>query len=183
MIAGLDQINCVDIIVINDAMGSFALRSILESFNIQSRMHYIGNVKHLISLFKAKDYLHKTIIISCHGGTEGLLIPELSEELEEKMPFHKALSASSLYEILNLNNSLVINTGCCLGKEEFAQSFIAKGANTYIGATDYIEATAMLMFVINFAYFHFVLSLSPTEAFNKALSIGPSDERNIAIWR
>lgn len=172
----------MDIIVIHDAKEASAIRSILEYFTIQIRMHYIGNVQHLISLFKAQDYLSKTIIISCHGDKEGLLIPELSKEIEEKMPFHKTLSAPNLLEMLNFNDSLVINTGCCLGKEEFAKSFIAKGVRTYIGATDYIEATTMLMFVINFAYFHFVLSLPPQAAFNKALSNLPPEESKIALW-
>ncbi len=181
MIVDVKQITPVDILVMADSTESYAIRSILESFGIQTRTHYIGNVRHLISLLKEQDYLYETIIICCHGDKEGLLIPELSTDLEETMPFRKRLNALNLLEILSLNNRLVINTGCCLGNKEFAQSFLASGTRAYIGALDYIEASAMLMFVVNFAYFYFVMKLSIKDAFDKA-RFHLEDKMDVILW-
>lgn len=182
MIVDLKDITAVDIIVIRDSIEFYAIRAILESLNIQTRTHYIGNVRHLMALLQKPGYLYKTIIICCHGDAEGLLLPELSAELEKNMPFHKRLNSSNLLEILDLDAHLVINTGCCLGREAFAQSFLAKGVSAYIGATCYIEASTMLVFIVNFAYFYFAKNLPRKEAFNKARFNSGAKKNQIELW-
>lgn len=173
----------MDIIVIGDSiLEAYALRSILECFNIQTRIHLIGNVKHLVALFREGNYLYNTTIISCHGDKEGVVIPELSQELEENMPFHKNLNPSDFLKILNLSNQLIINTGCSLGTEKFSRSFLDKGASAYIGSTDDIEGTTMLAFIFNFMYFYFVMKLSLKESFHKAQSFLDEEIKKIELW-
>ena len=53
MIVDVKQAPIFDIIVLpNGDMDAHIIRAVLESFNIQTRMHYIGNVKYLMSLFQ-----------------------------------------------------------------------------------------------------------------------------------
>lgn len=171
MITDTRDIQAVDIIDANGGNESYTIRCILESFGLQTRTHYIGNVKHLISILKNNNYLHEIIIICSHGSQDGILIPELSPELEINMPFHKKLTFEDLDAILNFNKQLVINTGCCLGKEIFANVFINKGAKAYIGATEYIEGNAIVPFLTMFFYFYICKKTPLYEAFKKAQNI------------
>ncbi len=182
MITDVNQVLTVDIIVLSNDIESHAFRAILESFNIQTRMHYIGNVKHLIALFQTPNYLYKNIIICCHGDKDGMFIPELSPELEEIMPYHKKLTPSNLSSFLNLHDQVVVNTGCCLGSENFAKSFLQRGAAAYIGASDYIEGNDTILFIVNFFYFYFVKSMSIKEAFHKAISI-EEGSKMMKLWQ
>jgi hypothetical protein len=182
MITDITQVKAVDIIVIDTGCGASAIRGALEGFNIQTRMHYIGNAKHLVSLLGSRDYLHKTIILSCHGDQGHMVLPELAQELERTMPYKKRLTSSDLLEFLNLKGHTVINTGCGLGHSEFAASFLAKGSENYIGATDYIEGNAALMFVIAFCYFYFSEGITIDAAFNKAYSLD-NETKLFKLWK
>ena len=171
MITNLKDVLAADIIVIGESFEAGAIRALLESFSIQIRMHYIGNIKHLIALFEDKNYFHKIVIICCHGDHDGLLIPKLAPKLEKTMPFHERLTDANLDKIINLNGQLVINTGCYLGKENFAQIFLNKGAGYYIGSNNYIEASAIIVFITVFMYFYLTVQLPIDEAFSKAYNI------------
>jgi hypothetical protein len=161
----------IDLVVLGHALEAIALRSMLESFDLALRTHFVGNVKKLVSLLNGEDNLHEILILSCHGDERGMLLPELSEELEKEMLYHKVLTAKDCSEFLKLQNQIVINTGCCLGNEEFAKSFIQQGAKAYIGAETYVEGNAASFFVISFLYFHLCNNLSLQEAFTKAKSL------------
>lgn len=182
MITDITQVKAVDIIVLDTGCEAPAIREALEGFNIQTRMHYIGNVKHLISLLRSHDYLHKTIIISCHGEQGRMVLPELAQELERSMPYKRRLTSSDLLEFLNLKGHTVINTGCGLGHDEFAASFLAKGSKNYIGATDYIEGSAGLMFVIAFCYFYFSEGTTIDVAFDKAYNLD-NETKLFKLWK
>jgi hypothetical protein len=161
----------VDLLVLNDVLEAVTIRSVLESFGIEVRCHFIGNVKKLVSLLSGEEPLHKIVIISCHGVEEGMILPELSEELEKEMPYHKILRTSNCAEFLNLQNKIIINTGCYLGKGNFAQSFLQKGASSYIGFEGAEEGDTVIFFVISLLYFYICKSLSLQNAFAKANSL------------
>jgi hypothetical protein len=161
----------VDLIVLNEALEALSIRSVLEAFGVEVRCHFIGNVKKLVSLFSGAEPLHEIVIISCHGDEQGMILPELHEELEKEMPYHKVLTTSDFAQFLNLQNQIVINTGCCLGSENFAEPFIQKGAFAYIGLETYVEGNAVLFFVISFLYFRLCNNLSVEDAFAKAKSL------------
>lgn len=160
----------VDIIVLYEALEALAMRSVLESFGVEVRCHFIGNVKKLVSLLSGAEPLYEIIIISCHGDEQGMILPELYVELEKEMPYHKVLTASDLAQFLKLQNQIIINTGCCLGNKNFAETFIQKGASAYIGLETYVEGNAALFFVISFLYFRLCNNLSVEDAFAKVSS-------------
>lgn len=161
----------VDIIVLYEALEALAIRSVLESFGVEVRCHFIGNVKKLVSLFSGAEPLHEIVIISCHGDERGMILPELHEELEKEMPYQKVLTVSDFSQFLKLQNQIVINTGCCLGNKYFAETFLQKGASAYIGLETEVEGNAVLFFVISFLYFRLCNNLSLENAFEKANSL------------
>jgi len=130
-------------------------------------------VKHLIALFQSSAYLHETVILSCHGAQERMHIPEL----EVSMPYHKKLTPEDFATILHLKDQVVINTGCCLGSEKFAESFLARGAKAYIGAIGYIEGNAILPFLTLFFYLYVCKKMSLDKAFKMAQAIDVDTSR------
>lgn len=161
----------VDLIVIGEPLEAVALRSVLESFGVEVRCHFIGHVKRLVSFLNAEEFLYKVVILSCHGDERGIILPELAAELDKTMPYQGVLSASNCREFVRLKHQVVINTGCCLGKDDFADSFIKNGASAYIGFEDYPEGNAVVFFIISFLYFYLYKRLPLNEAFAKARSI------------
>ncbi|WP_213158402.1 hypothetical protein [Parachlamydia sp. AcF125] len=182
MVTNIKQVRAADIIVISDKIEAFALRGVLEAFGVQVRMHYIGNVNHLISLLQGSNYLHKMVVISCHGNKEEILIPELAPELELDMLYRKGLTPRDLQEILSLDDQIVIITGCCLGSQAFAEKFLSKGAKAYIGAKNYIDGDAFLLFTVTFLYFYLTKSLTIKAAFKKAKCLG-ENAKMIKLWQ
>ena len=164
----------VDLIAIGDALEAIALMSVLESFGVEVRCHFVASVKKLISFLNGNEFLHKTVIISCHGDEKGMILPELTPELENTMPYRRVLSASDCTEFLELKDQVIINTGCCLGKDGFAKSFIQGGASAYVGFETYPEGNAVVLFVISFLYFFICQDQTLRTAFKKAKSL---DER------
>lgn len=166
----LDQ-SAIDIVVINDSQEGMTIRSILESFGCIVRVHFVGNIQHFLSLFKDPNFLHPFLILSCHGNAEGLLLPELSPEIESQMPIHHVLTPKDVQTNLQFNQQIILNTGCCLGSKDFAETFIRQGAKAYIGVKNYIEGSAVISFITFFFYLHFVKKLPIEEAFHPAKNI------------
>ncbi|MGI4776304.1 MAG: hypothetical protein ACRYE9_05265 [Janthinobacterium lividum] len=169
----------IDIIELDCRNEANAMRSILENFNFQVRIHYIGNVQHLISIMKEPNYLHRIAIISCHGSNEGLLLPDLAPDIEQKMPFHKLITPENFDSFLSLNKQLIINTGCCLGNTNFARTFINKGATAYIGSTNYTEANSATLFVINFLYHY----LCKKKALSKSHALAANIDEETRLFK
>jgi hypothetical protein len=161
----------IDLVILGDALEAIAIRGILESFGLEVRSHFVGNVKNLLPLLDGTENLHEILILSCHGDERGMILPELSEELEKVMPYHEILTSKDCTEFLKLQNQIVINTGCCLGNEKFANSFIQQGTKAYIGPETYVEGNTATFFVISLLYFHFCKNLSLQEAFIKTKSL------------
>lgn len=171
MIVAKAQVRSVDIIDLITGPESYTTRGILEVFGLQTRTHNIGNVSHLIALLENSAYLHAIVVFCCHGDQDGCFIPELAPALEIDMPYYKKLTAKDFATILHLKDQVVINTGCCLGREEFAQSFLSRGAKAYIGTTDYIEGNAILPFITLFFYLYICKNMSLEKAFGMAQDI------------
>src|SRR5436190_21057154 len=83
--------NCkvkIDLVVLGHALEAIAIRSMLESFDLEVRTHFVGNAKKLESLLNGEEDLHEILILSCHGTEQGMILPELSEELEQEIQKH-----------------------------------------------------------------------------------------------
>lgn len=182
MITDIHQIQAVDILILDTGLEANSLRSTLEAFGIQVRMHYLGNVKHLISLLSNKNFLHPVIVLSCHGENGNILIPGLAPEIEIDMPYHGMLTAGDLDHFVSLQGQVVISTGCCLGHLAMAQSFLKNGAASYVGASDYIEGNAALLSTITLLYFYLCKGMPLIDAFNKIKQID-EHTNTFEIWQ
>ncbi len=58
----------------------------------------------------------------CHGIDEGIVLPELVEEVAKEQPYNKILTPNNLNDFLKLNKSLVVNTGCTTRYESIYSS-------------------------------------------------------------
>jgi len=161
--------------VIGEALEAIALRSALEAFGVNVRCHFVGHVNALISYLNGDISLSKTVIVSCHGEERGMVLPELSSDLEKTMPYHRFLTGTDCADFLKLNDQIILNTGCCLGTETFARSFIEKGAAAYIGFEGYPEGHAAVYQVISFLYFYLCYHHPLSVAFEKTVSLGDED--------
>lgn len=165
----------VDLIVVGEALEAIALRSALEAFGVNVRCYFMGHVNALISCLNGDLPLSKIVILSCHGDERGMILPELSLDLEKTMPYHRFLTGADWAVFLKLNDQIIINTGCCLETESFACSFIEKGASAYIGFEGYPEGHAAVYKVMSFLYFYLCHQLPLPVAFEKTVSLGDED--------
>ncbi|HJD66427.1 MAG TPA: hypothetical protein LFV91_05240 [Rickettsia endosymbiont of Bembidion nr. Transversale] len=98
------------------------------------------------------------------------------------MPYNQQLTANNFMEFLKLDRQIIINTGCCLGSKEFADSFLLNGASFYIGFLDYTESNDCLLFTINFLYFYLVKNYSITDAYEKSLFL-QEETKIFKLWQ
>ena len=62
------------------------------------------------------------------------------------------ISAKKIYKYAKLHNTNIVNSGCTLGEQKLAESFLRSGAKSYIGSIDYVDGNAALMFTIRLFY-------------------------------
>jgi hypothetical protein len=74
-----------------------------------------------------------------------------------------------------LQGQTVVSTGCVTGTSAFAKAFLVQGANTYIAPKGYPEASATLLFAVNFYYFLLVKKLSVKQAYQKVIRLEPKE--------
>jgi hypothetical protein len=164
------MVNKVDIINIKDDFEAFALRPVLEYFGLKVELHLIATSNDLVKILGKGNNLSSTVIIMCHGEDNAISMPPLGESIAANQHYKHNIFPIQLNEFLHLPDRLIINNGCNLGNEDFAQSFIKAGCKAYIGANGYPEATASLFFVINFFYAYACLKTSIQTAHKLASS-------------
>lgn len=158
----------IDIINVDDALEALALRSVLEYWGCTVALHHIATAQHLVQALGGETALSKHIVLMCHGVELGLALPELAPEIAAQQPYQTALSPAHLKEFLHLPGCLVVNTGCLMGKPEFAAAFLQAGCHGYIGLTDYPEGSSSLFYVLHFFYELHVRNSSALIAHQKA---------------
>lgn len=160
----------VDIINIGDALEVVALRAVLENWGVVVRVWHVASPSSLVSLLNGQIQLSDIVVLSCHGGSQGLHLPELHPEVAARQPYNGILTAAQMREFLKLTEPVIINTGCALGRDEVAQAFLSAGGSFYIGTQDYIEGTASLLYLSLFFYEHLCRNKSIEEAHRRAAS-------------
>src|SRR5262249_2737059 len=115
-------------------------------------LHHIGNVRQLVERLRQPTRESRYLLLECHGIAEGLALPELASHLESLQPYHHALTPTDLHEFVQVEEAVIINTGCSLGTPEFAQAFFHGGARAYIGAEGDPHGDAALLYVLRLLY-------------------------------
>ena len=142
----------VDFVDIHDNLEAVTLRSALEWWQVQVRLHPIGQAKDLVSVLGGSQHLAPIVILMCHGDDRGILLPELGAELEAEQPYHHVLTPTNVLECVHVPNRVVINTGCATGTTALADAFLGAGAQVYIGPEGYVEADASLFYMFQLCY-------------------------------
>jgi hypothetical protein len=141
-----------DIVVIDDTLGSIALRDVLEYWGLQVTVHWVGMAQDAVRLLGGEENLSETIVLMCHGNDAGMVLPALHPSVEKKQPYHGALTPQDLRQFLKLPGRIVLNTGCSLGTERFARAFLDAGCKAYIGATGDPEGASSLFYALHLFY-------------------------------
>lgn len=127
----------------------------------------IGTPEQFKELLSKKSEAHFSII-SGHGSEKGLLFPELAPDLAAKQTFNEALDAPTLQSFAQLGGRVVFNTSCFSGV--LAEGFLNSGCHNYIGAKDYVESSAALVFT-EVLFYQLKNGTSVSAAVEKARSI------------
>jgi hypothetical protein len=134
---------------------SSALRSTLEYFGARVTLHLMGRPNDLVDVLSGNDRDAQIdyLILNFHGDEGRFCIPELGEDVYEKdEPRGEFFTAEDVMKCATLQNINVIASGCTLGAETLAKTFLACGCRSYIGPDDYIDGNANLMFILRFMY-------------------------------
>lgn len=161
----------LDLIVIDDEMEALAVRACLERWGVRVNLHLIGKGSDLAQLFREPECLSSQILITCHGTSKGIVLPELAPQIAKNEPFSSFLSPSDVKGLVRLKGQTVLSTGCATGKQIFAKAFLNGGAKAYIAPKGYPEGDIALLFVVNFYYFLLVKKLTARQAYQKAVKI------------
>lgn len=165
----------LDLVVINDDLEALAVRACLERWGVTVNLHLIGKSSDLVRLFKEPERLSPNTLITCHGTKKGIVLPELAPQVAKKEPYTDTLTSSDLKEFVSLKGQTVVSTGCVTGNQSFAKAFLSQGAGVYIAPKDYPEASATLLFAVNFYYFLLVKKLSVKQAYQKTMRLEPKE--------
>jgi hypothetical protein len=162
----------VDVIDIDDTLGSLALRSVLECWGVRVSAHWVGMAKDVVRLLGGQENLSEIVVLMCHGNNGEMALPVLHPSVEKKQPYHGALTPQDLGQFLKLPGRIVLNTGCSLGAAPFARAFLDAGCKAYVGATGDPEGAASLFYGLHLFYGLFCRRLSLRAAHELARSHG-----------
>jgi hypothetical protein len=124
------------IIALDDALEATAIRGMLEGLNYRTTIHWVGSRAEFLKLLAGEIPTDETVVVSCHGDEQGILVPD-----------EPAVTAADIRRHANLTGKTVINLGCLTG--HLAPAFRVAGTTHYIAPTGYPDATAALAFVAN----------------------------------
>jgi hypothetical protein len=133
---------------------SIALRSSLEFFGYNITLKIIGRPNDFINLFTYDKSINNAgIIILCfHGINKKFKMPILQKHQYEKKEIKTHLGLNQLKNIIQFNKQTVICTGCALGYERMAKTFLKANASCYIGTSKYIDEDSVLIFTTKLFY-------------------------------
>lgn len=128
----------VTVLAVGDPFEAAAVRAILEGFNYRVTVHWIGSRKELLKILSGDIPTDQTLILSCHGVAEGIVIPD-----------EPVLTAEEVGAAAKLDGKTIVNLGCLTGSSVFTQAFKKAGVQEYIAPIDYPDGKAAIGFVSN----------------------------------
>lgn len=145
-----------------------AIRQALERFGYFVAVKYIGRPNDFVDILNNKpSFGFDCIILSCHGEDGNIIMPVLADDVYEKEEPKGDFSHTDIIKYNNLQEKLIINTGCTTGYKEMSNAF-CKNKSVYIAPIDYIDGNATTYFVIKLFYEISQNKMSPYNAYLKA---------------
>lgn len=153
------------------------VRGLLESMNAVVMLHQPGTPGDFLLLLAEGDRAPKFIVICAHGDENGIILGSFASNIDSSVLVDGILPPTALSGRVNLPGRVVLSTACGTGIDKFAAAFLEGGVSAYIAASEYPEATDVLLFVHHF--FHEVLcrGLSPQSACARASSYDRTSEQ------
>jgi hypothetical protein len=144
-----------------------AIRFALENFGARVITFFIGRPNDFVEILNGKllydDVSH--IIFSFHGKKGKFLMPILGKDIYENDEPRGNFGANEIEKFANLNEKIILTTGCTLGTKTLAKAFLNSKCKVFIAAKDYIEGNSALFFIIRFYYEILTNNRKITEAF------------------
>ena len=128
----------VTVIAVDDPREANAIRTLLEGLDYQVTVHWVGSRREFVELLAGRIRTDDTVILSCHGGGDGIYMPD-----------ERPVGPVDLLEVANLGGKTVVSLGCMTGSLAFADAFKRAGALHYIAPIDYPEGRAAIGFTAN----------------------------------
>jgi len=160
----------IAIVSFGDAGGeSEALRQAAECFGYSVLKYGIGRPQDFIDIISGKIPHVDCIIISCHGGDSGIVMPKLGQDIYLSSEPQGDFGALEIDKYLALKDTCIVNLGCATGAEDMARAF-TKNNNTYIAPVDYVEGSSSLIFAISLLYHASQNGFDIADSYRKASS-------------
>lgn len=162
--------NVALVVGFNSDLEAQSIRASLEYFGARVITYWIGRPKDFIEVISSKNVFNDiNYIIFCFHGEEGkFVMEELGEDIYEQDEPRGYFGAEEIYKYAKLHNTHIVNSGCTLGEQKLAESFLRSGAKSYIGSIDYVDGNAALMFTIRLFYGLISYEKTLEEAFQEA---------------
>lgn len=131
-----------------------AIRSTLEYFGFRVIYYPIGRPNDFIAILSGNTLYPdiSDVIICAHGKAGGIIMPILDSTIYDKEERSGDFTPEIIAQFGKLPDKIIITTGCTLGVEPMAAAFLKTGCKNFIGATNYIDGNAALIFVQTFYY-------------------------------
>ncbi|MCH4886250.1 hypothetical protein EZV73_01655 [Acidaminobacter sp. JC074] len=136
-----------------------ALRNTLELYGYRVDTHWVGSKTQLIKILAGEIETHDTLILSCHGINEGIVI-------DGQAP----LNMEEIRKYCNLKGKILISMGCLTGTRKFARAIMNVGASSYIAPEAEVDGNACLLFV-NHLFYHTVNGDDLLTAYKNLMSL------------
>ncbi|PFF08743.1 delta-aminolevulinic acid dehydratase [Bacillus cereus] len=148
------MMNVALVVGFNSDLEAQSIRASLEYFGAKVITYWIGRPKEFIDILSGKGlYNDINYVVFCFHGEKGkFVMEELGEEVYEQDEPRGYFGTEEIYEYAKLHNTHIVNSGCTLGDQNLAKSFLHSGAKSYIGSIDYVDGNAVLMFTIRLFY-------------------------------
>lgn len=146
--------NVALVVGFNSDLEAQSIRASLEYFGARVITYWIGRPKDFMEVISGENLFNDiNYIIFCFHGEEGkFVMEELDEDIYEQDEPRGYFGAAEIYKYAKLHNTNIVNSGCTLGEQKLAESFLRSGAKSYIGPIDYVDGNAALMFTIRLFY-------------------------------
>ncbi|WP_461300310.1 delta-aminolevulinic acid dehydratase [Bacillus sp. F9_6S_D1_P_5] len=148
------MLNVALVVGFNSDLEAQSIRASLEYFGARVITYWIGRPKDFMEVISSKNVFNDiNYIIFCFHGEEGkFVMEELGEDIYEQDEPRGYFGAEEIYKYAKLHNTHIVNSGCTLGEQKLAESFLRSGEKSYIGSIDYVDGNAALMFTIRLFY-------------------------------